>query len=151
MKKFNKTWKVYRAKDNCSGAASQLQLSDKGEEGHMLFWTSAPQNSNKDENGNATFAWSDTSKNVVMKLGEADIGTILNFLNSKKGEVSLFHENNRGNTSMKMGVWERGYNVKLGSKTKENGVVQISHSLSPGEGAVLKVLLEEALLKMYNW
>lgn len=169
--KKSKEWRVYKPKKTNDGAASKLELSvettEKEKDGKkftvreaLVFWVSSKQ-TGTDNNGNASFGWSDEEKQVTLKLGEVDIGEMLTVLNGKKEATGgttgtyagkLFHKNSRGSTSfsLKKGT-NGGYFLAVTKKLDNNPAIQVSHTLTYGEAEVLRVLLESAIRQMYEW
>ncbi len=137
----NQEFRIYRPNKAGQGAASQIQLVEK--EGKLIaFWTMTKQ-TGTDDNGNASFGWKDKDKTITFKMEDTDLGEILAvmFRYSEKagGEKGIYHQNASGNTVMHFD----GKNVRLSSKKKDAAeAVAISHGISSGELAVLKVLFE---------
>jgi len=161
--------RIYKPNPAKNGAASKLQFKIKQEryrEG-QLFWVAAQQ-TGLDENGNASFGWDSTEQKVTMKLDTPDIGEILAVLNGKKDSVGqppkegskfpagLFHKNAAGSTTMQFAkvAGKDGkhdyYAVRLASK-KGEALVEAKHTITLGEGEVLRIILEDAISAMYNW
>lgn len=147
-------FRIYRANKNGNGAASSINIRGiKGEfeEETLLFWEASSQAAN-DKNGNATFAWKDKTKTVKMKLGEADVGNLLATLNGVQKETKLFHQNKNGNTTLTFAPSEKGgYSVRISSKNGNDAPVAVSHTISVPEAEVFRVLLNQAVLRLYNW
>jgi hypothetical protein len=114
----------------------------------QLFWVASPQ-TGTDNNGNASFAWSqkEDSKSVTLKLGETDVGEVLAVLNNEKEEAGqtggkfsgIYHQNSKG------------YYIRLARKTKSGVLSEVKHTLSLGEAQILKVILERAVIEKYQW
>jgi hypothetical protein len=169
-------FRIYKPNMKGNGAASKLQLrvkskAVKSREGReinvdvsMIFWESAQQ-TGKDSNGNASFAWDDDSKKVAIKLGDADIAEILAVLSGKKDFAGpppkagasfppgMFHKSPKGNSTFSLTKNENGgYNVRLSAqKQGQQGTIAIAHSLTIGEGEIISTLLRAALVKKYGW
>jgi hypothetical protein len=159
------------------GYASKIEVNEKEVEVNKkkymklhVFWTMTEQ-IGEDENGNASFNWvsekNPNGKQVVISLGDPDIGEFLAVLNGVKKKVGqpngkgLYHETsekaNKGMTfefvekEVKPGEtpqYDPGYRVGL-SKKDENGVVRFSHTISLGEAEILKILFTDAIRKKY--
>jgi hypothetical protein len=155
------------------GAASAIQVVDKkvkkGEREFtetMVFWTSTPQ-TGEDANGNSSFDWKSeknpNGKQVVMSLGDPDIGELLAVLNGLKKKVGqpsgkgLYHQTNENaNSAMSFehrdsndaAKYDSGYIVTVSKKVGPD-LVKVSHSLSLAEGEILKVILTDAIRRKY--
>lgn len=81
---------LYRAKKDKSGVAAQFQVNEA-----VAFLKVARQ---VKDSANDTFSWSkkgevpDAKKNVNIKLGLPDLGSILSVLNGNLKSVKLYHE-----------------------------------------------------------
>jgi hypothetical protein len=168
--------RIYKPNMKGNGAASKLQLRTKqkavtSREGReinidvvMIFWESAQQ-TGKDGNGNASFAWDDDSKKVAIKLGDADIAEILAVLSRQKDYAGpppkagasfppgLFHKSPKGNSTFSLTRNENGgLNVRLSAqKQGQQGTIAVAHSITIGEGEIISTLLRAALVKKYGW
>ncbi len=153
-------WRSYKPSNAGTGAASKIQVKviDNGPKGRDVqsFWVAAKQ-TGVDENKNASFAWDQKvapDKNVVLKMGENDIGEILSVINRQKDKAELYHQNESGNTTFRLerltgdkGVYFR---VRLAKKTA-SGLVEVSHGLTTGEIEILRVLLADIIRLDYGW
>ena len=121
-----------------------------------------------EENGNATFNWktekNKNGKQVIMKLGDPDVGEILCLLNRKKDKLGtpkqsgLFHQNEKGNTTLQMEFrksqkptdFDDSFTLRLSAKAKNEGAaLVVSHTLTLAEAEILKNLLEGAIRRKY--
>lgn len=166
-------WRVYKPNKGGTGAASRLEMKvveeeRTGKDGNsftirdvQMFWVASPQ-TGTDSNGNATFSWgvTDDTQSVTMKVGEADIGEILTVLNNDKEEAGqtggkfsgIYHQSAKGSTTFSFKKADgKGYYIRLARKPKEGSLIEVKHTLSLGEGQVLKVLLEQAIKQQYQW
>jgi len=166
-------WRVYKPNKEKSGAASRLEMKIVSEERSgkdgkeytyrdvQMFWVASPQ-TGIDSNGNASFSWKDSNdtKSITLKLGETDIGELLAVLDGEKPEAGkvggkfpgIFHQNARGNTTFSFKRAEgQGYYIRLAKKPKGGQLTEVKHTLSFGEGQVLKVLLKRAVEQKYQW
>lgn len=161
-------WRCYKPTKDGKGAASRLEVKivskDIDKDGKKFelrevqtFWVSAPQ-IGMDADDNASFAWSQTNDDrvITVKIGESDIGEILAVLNGRKkntgGERGIYHQHPNGSTGFNLEQSERGgYKVRISKKDKSGKVSAIVHSLSTGEGEILKVLLESVIRQSYQW
>jgi hypothetical protein len=155
--KFIESYKIYKAKPDGSGAASQFEFSkDKG----CVFFEIAAQLPTKDENGNATFNW---KKKLVFKLGVTDMGELLSVLDGVKNGAGpkekdndkykgLFHSNKDGNAVLKFekGMYA-GYYIGLSVKKGTDASINFKHAISDGEAVVLSILLTEAIKGLFDW
>lgn len=177
--RFNQgSFRIYRGKKTGDGSASSWELSlrpsrkTKNDVSEVnLFLTMAPQTGH-DENGNANFDWKvkdkegnwQPSKSITAKLGLPDIGEILTVLNGVKGQVGtdkgLFHAHpgGNGNTVIYFSVSKEkdtgnvfGYNIRLSTKNAAGEQNSVSHSISLGEGEVLRTLLNSAIIQINRW
>jgi len=169
---MSREYRIYKPNKKGAGAASKFQcktktkkIGDKEYPELILFVETAPQ-TGTDDNDNASFAWAQQGKSpssVTMKLGMPDIGEMLLTLTGKTKfvgpppkagrtvESGLFHQNKNGNTSLRL-KWSDGtLFLNLSSQDKNKNVTKVGHSLTPGEAAVLAVLLEEFVVKYHDW
>tara|TARA_Y100001949_G_C15958850_1_gene318283 strand:- start:548 stop:1096 length:549 start_codon:yes stop_codon:yes gene_type:complete len=172
IKTHPKEFRIYKPNSKNSGAASKFQcttkykkIGDKEYPEMVLFLESAPQ-TGTDDNGNASFGWSQqgkSGKSVTMKLGMPDIGEILLVLTGKTKfvgpspksgrtvEPGLFHKNKNGNTSLRL-KWSDGkLYLNLSSQDSKKDVSKVGHSITPGEATVLAVLLESFVAQYHGW
>lgn len=158
------------------GSASKIEVKDKifnkGKENEYkqqcVFWTSTKQ-TGEDSNGNASFNWvsekNPDGKQVIMSLGDPDIGEILAVLNGVKEQVGppngkgIYHETSEtANSSFKfsriklkpeqIGVKDGGYSMTISSK-KDGQLLSVSHTLSLAEAEILKVILTDSVRRKY--
>lgn len=167
-----KDWRVYKPTKSNTGAASKVEVKVEnktvtGKDGKnypkrvvTVFLVSAKQTGiDKDEN--ATFAWEDDGGRVTIKLGETDIGELLAVLYGRKSIagvtegkfLGLFHKNDSGSSSINFGKNEEnnGYKLRVTKKVGDAQAIAIQHSVTFGEAAILKVLLEAAVNEIYEW
>mgnify|MGYP006408102513 FL=1 len=167
-----KEFRIYKPNNKSSGAASKFQcktkwkkIGDKEYPEMVLFLESASQ-TGTDDNGNASFGWSQqgkSDKSVTMKLGMPDIGEMLLVLTGKTKfvgpppksgrtvEPGLFHQNKNGNTSLRL-KWSDGkLYLNLSSQDSNKNVVKVGHSITSGEATVLAVLLESFVAQYHGW
>ena len=157
MIRMYKEHRIYKPNKNKDGAASKLQLklikdeneTAKNKRKIMLFWVICQQ-TGIDQNNNATFGWQDEEKYVTIKLGEIDVGKILTTLNLLTKETKIFHQNPKGNTTLTMSRTDKGYNLRI-SKQINKKVTAISHSIAPEEAEILKILLKQVIINIYQW
>lgn len=167
--KYFQEHRIYKPTPSKNGAASRLQFKIKQERFRdcQFFWETAQQ-TGVDENGNASFAWQDSTKKVTMKLDTPDIGEILAVLNGRKDSVGpppkdgskypggLFHKNTSGSTTMQFARVQGKdgkqdyYAIRLASK-KGNNLIEAKHTITLGEAEVLRILLNDAISAMYSW
>lgn len=157
-------YRIYKPKKDGKGAASRLQfriIKKKYGPEVLLFWQFVQQIGFKDDN--AAFGWNEPEKTITMKLGEPDIGDLLavfcglkDFTGSGVGK-GLFHQNANGNTVLNVNRQEKegflpSYYVKASAQKKNLKItLAIQHTLTLGEGAIIRILLEQALKAMYDW
>lgn len=152
-------FRIYKPNKNNNGAASSFQVridvdEETGRRKCYLFLVSTPQ-TGKDEQGNSAFAWKDKDKSITMKLGLADIGEILAVLNGRKpiagGDKGFFHRNSNGSTTLTFSFKDTYYGLKVTKQVGQAAATQLLHTLTMGEGEVLKVLLEDFVRLTHNW
>ncbi len=152
--KFKKSFAVYRARKTHDGSALQFDFNSKTK---LLFLEMAAQTGKQDEKGNALFDW---QHKIAFKLGITDIGELLCVLIGKQEGVGrliddrhkgLYHENDNGNAML---FFERGkhggYYMKLSIKRGEDQI-QLSQTLTNGEGVILSTLLRCVIEAKYEW
>lgn len=148
-------FRIFRANKENTGSASSINIrSVKGEyeDETLLFWESTKQTGQLDKNGNPTFAWKDNTKTVKMKLDAPDISNLLATLNGVQKETKLFHQNKNGNTTMNFKLAENGgYSFRISSKHGNEPAVAVTHTISVHEGEILRILFQQAILRLYNW
>jgi len=166
---YNKEFRVYKPRSGNQGAALKLQFRIKPKQGGihpeaMLFLEIAKQIDEVD--GNSQFDWASSvdykGDSVTMKLGVPDVGELLLVLSGDKEYVGpkpkgaskivpgLFHKNQSGNTILKFAKQKGdydGYAAQL--STHKDHSFRIT--LTEGEGIVLRVLLEDFIIKHYDW
>lgn len=147
-------FRIFRAKKDNTGSASSLNIRTvKGEyeDETLLFWEATKQ-LGTNENGDTTFAWKDKTKTVKMKLGEMDLASLLATLNGVQKESKLFHQNKNGSTTLALTPMEAGgYSVRISSKCGNDAPIAVSHTISVPEAELLRVLLQQAVIRFYNW
>lgn len=154
-----KSFRIYRPNKNGNGFASEWQLSFKENnkyDKYQLFLTVAKQ-TGTDDNNNASFDWKESS--ITVKLGDNDVGDLLAVLSGYQDSVgykgSIYHETpGGGNKSLTFNHNKEkgGFYLKVTSQDKDKNVLgPYAHSLSDGEGLILKTLLEKAITQIYGW
>lgn len=164
-------FRIYKPNNNKNGAASKLELRnktvEKGDNTYsewMMFWTGANQ-TGEDANGNASFDWKTKEKpgkEVVLKLGDPDIGELLAVLNKSKDKVGgpegkgLYHQNERGNSSLSFEYskstnpkYDDSYRFRLSSKVGDNPVLEVKHTITLAEAEIIKEILLGYVRKKY--
>lgn len=167
-----KEFRIYKPNSRGSGAASKFQCrvkTPKNSEGYpelLLFIETAAQ-IGTDENDNAKFDWSgkdkQNTKSVTMKLGLPDVGEMLLVLMGRKEfvgppakeghktESGLFHQNNDGNTSMRLRWSEGVLYLNMSAQDKAKNLVKVSHSITPAEAVILEKLLAHFVVEYHAW
>lgn len=148
-------FRIFRANKTNTGSASSINIRTvKGEyeDETLLFWEATKQTGELDKNGNPTFAWKDRGKTVKMKLGEADVASILATINGVQKETKLFHQNKTGNATLNLAPLDGGgYSFRISSKHGNDAAISVNHTISVGEAEILRILLQQAVLRLYNW
>ena len=147
---YTKDYIVYKPRKTNNGAASSWSLNV---EKQSLFLEMSQQFSDgvKRED-KKVFDW---DNKAIMKLGIADIGSLISVFEKREPVAKLFHEHPNGtdNSSLKVDTNNDrgGWFVTMGVKKGGGDVRQISHSLTFAEGTILLVLLKQAVLRFYGW
>ena len=140
-----KKYQIYKPRKDNNGAASQWSIQA---EKNAVFLEISKQT------GEKKFDW---DKKLIMKLGINDIGSLMSVLEKREIETELFHQNPKGNSSLKLKKHldqknkDRGWVLTMGVKREDAEFVRISHGLTFAEGAILLVLLRQAVLLIYGW
>jgi len=157
QQKFNPVYKIYRAKTNGGGVASQFEL-DRSKK--AVWFSMAPQLDKAATDKDAKFDWKNNKLSV--KLGLVDIGELLAVLDRKQSGVGpqgsdgkhkgLFHRNKTGCATVSFAFNDSGIlYIGIGIKKKSDNVKRLYHSVSNGEAAILRVLLRQAVLILTEW
>ncbi|KKM05111.1 hypothetical protein LCGC14_1757380 [marine sediment metagenome] len=152
--KFKKSFAVYRARKSNDGVAAQFDFNPQSK---LLFLEMAAQTNKQDTKGNALFDW---KSKIAFKLGTVDIGEILCVLIGKQAGVGrfddgrhkgLYHENEKGNAVLYFEKGKHGgYYIKLSIRRGEDKI-QLSQTLTNGEGIILPTLLRCVVEAKYDW
>ena len=152
--KFKKSFAVYRARKSNDGVAAQFDFNPQSK---LLFLEMAAQTNKQDTKGNALFDW---QHKIAFKLGTVDIGEILCVLIGKQAGVGrfddgrhkgLYHENEKGNAVLYFEKGKHGgYYIKLSIRRGEDKI-QLSQTLTNGEGIILATLLRCVVEAKYDW
>jgi hypothetical protein len=168
-----KEYRIYKPNSKNSGAATKFQCRvkevGKGDKKYpeLFLFVEMAQQTGTDENDNAKFDWAGKEnpnpKSVTMKLGLPDVGEILLVLMGRKKfvgpepkegqkiESGLFHQNNDGNTSMRL-KWDNGkLYLNLSAQDKAKNLVKVSHSITMAEAVVLEHLLQHFIVAYHAW
>jgi hypothetical protein len=148
-------YRVYRANKQENGTASEWQLSFKSQEKYnpwKLFYSIASQ-AGIDENGNARFDWENATR---VKMDVSDLCKILAVLEHKQSQAGhggkIFHKHGNDNKIINFIHNENSNNYFMKvSHQSPAGVVTLQQNLSIGEGCALRVLIEQAIIKLTNW
>lgn len=164
---MSKEFRIYKPNRAGHGAASKFQcVIKKKKEKYdelVLFLESAKQEG-VDANDNAKFAWSDKNNSVTMKLGLPDVGEMLLVLKGRKKyvgpppkqegahEPGIYHQNQSGNTSLKM-KWDKStlYLSLSSQNSQTKDIVRVNHAISLSEAVVLETLLEDFIKQYHSW
>jgi len=165
---YSNGYTMYHPKNDGNGAASCWRMSEN-DKGVNLFLEVARQTGKGDDNRNDSFGWRKKDKDTkewvgdsnVAKLGLPDIGEIILVLDGVKKKAGpkgdgLFHKNQKGSTTINFEVWEKdgvqqGFTVRVASKEGQGTVSSVSHALSLSEAVVLRILLQNSVLRLANW
>ncbi len=148
-------YRVYKANKQGTGSATEWQLSFKGQEKFSpwkLFFSIAKQ-LEKDANGNPRFDWDNA---ICVKMDITDISEIIAVLEDQQKEAGnggkIFHQHGTENKIINF-IQNRehgGYFMKI-SHQSQKGVITLQQNLTMGEGCALRILLQNAVLKLTNW
>ena len=152
-----KEFRIYKPNKKGEGAASKFQLTDyrADKHSHLLFLTTTKQ-TGVDSNGNASFAWSSKDKpsdeEIRFKFEPHELAGLVLLLRKTKGEVKFFHQVEGGSNSVvEFKSNDRGgYYLNI-SRKQGDKIKKISHSVTAEEGELLRVLLEAAIQRIYQW
>lgn len=160
--KYFPDFRIYKPKQTGDGAASRLQVKvaeAKFGPRCYIFWETVKQ-TGFDENKNASFAWKDETKRITMKLEEVDVGELLSVLNRQKeaagSKNGLYHQTEKGNTVMSFARYAKegmapSFALAISRKNKgDTQALKIQHMISMSEAMVLKLLLEDGVLRLYG-
>lgn len=149
------TYRVYKANKQGNGSATEWQLSFKSQEQYnpwKLFFSIATQTTT-DENGNARFDWENA---IRVKMDVSDLCEILAVLEHKQSQVGnngkIFHKMGNDNKIINFFHNENtnNYFIKVSHQTT-GGVVSHQQNMSIAEGCALRVLIEQAIVKLTYW
>ncbi len=139
----------YRANKFIKGSALSFDFNKEKE---SVFMEIASQ---KDEK---TFDW---EKRITMKLSVTDISKIIYCIENRK-DVQIFHDPNKNefaqgktdtakNTSFNISILDTGFNIKVGEQGKDGMLTSKMISISNDEAITLRILLEKAVEKIFDW
>lgn len=149
------TYRVYRANKQGNGTATEWQLSFKSQEQYSpwkMFFSIAKQ-VEQDNNGNARFDWENA---IRVKMDVSDLCEILAVLEHKQAQAGnggkIFHKMGNDNKIINFFHNEstNNYFLKVSHQTTE-GVVASQQNISIAEGCALRVLIEQAIVKLTYW
>lgn len=147
--------KFYKPRQNGQGAASTWSFSA---EKQAVFLEMANQMPSDSEH--ARFDW---DNRLALKLGLPDLGELLAVLDGRKpaagpkrddGKFSgLFHRSTRGDAALAFArsTADDGFHMKIGVRKDGGEPRTTAHSLTEGEGCVLRVALETAVARIGGW
>jgi hypothetical protein len=145
-KEFRNNFSLYRAMKgpDFKGAAARLELSKDNEH---LFLVLANQIAEQDNP--RPYDW---DNKLTVKLGQTDIGKMLDFLATAEpgAMLDLFHKNEKGNKVIKLSLGDRGFYIKVSAQ--EGGTQNsVGIPVSWDESRLLKLVLERAFTLMLGW
>ena len=155
-RRFNKTYSIYKPRRDGGGCASGWELNAEKE---AVFLEVAAQVGTMQGEDNARFDW---PNKLIMKLGVTDIGEILALLERRQKGIGpqkdgrhrgLFHKTAAGSTTLSFEESQQqpGWHLRIGVQKTGSDVQSHSHSITPGEGATLLVLMRLAIERIYAW
>ncbi|HOB72949.1 MAG TPA: hypothetical protein PKG54_00350 [Phycisphaerae bacterium] len=155
-RRFNKAFQIYKPRREGGGCASGWELNADKE---AVFLDVAAQIGQMEGETNARFDW---ANKLTMKLGVTDIGELLAVLERRQKGIGpskdgrhrgLFHKTAAGTTTLifEESLQQPGWHLRIGVQKAGGEVQNLSHSISPGEGATLLVLLRLAIERIYRW
>lgn len=152
--KYTNRFAIYKARRAGGGAALRFDFNPSRE---AIFAEFAQQKGGAERE----FDW---ENKMVFKLGPADIGKILVVLEGKSGAnaVDLYHDPTKSaggagsasgikNAALAVSKSERGFVFKLSQQSAEGGVRAISVNVSEDEAALLRILLNRAVERIFAW
>ena len=148
MQDYPKKLCFYKANKRVTGAAMQFDLNVRRE---CVFLEAAKQT------GERRFGW---ENKLIFKLGVTDASKILTVFNQKADKIDLFHDPSKSkfvtqskvkNTALSVQKANYGYYLKLSMQGNDGSVASVQIALSEDEVIVLKLMLETAIKKIYNW
>lgn len=153
-----KPW-LDKSTNTVKGAASSFEIAVKNKNGFedvMVFLTMAKEiPSNNDD---SAFGWKDENLSVQMKLGDPDCMAILAVIRGFKSVAGpdngkgLFHQNQKGNSSLKFTYNEEKRSFALEISAKRGDVLtRVYHAVTMEEALMLGILLEEYVKRKYDW
>lgn len=143
---------IYKPNRNSNGSVMQVKMHNNRRE--CMFLELAKQVRPITEAN--PYDWENTK--VVIKLGDADIGKLLALFNGNwplspdrnTPDLDIFHQNDRGNKSIKIKKQDRGYYFKVSAK--ENGELNsIAIPISWDEAELIKIALTRGYEMMLGW
>ncbi len=158
MDRFREKFSIYKANKAGKGSAAQF---DFNKEKKSIFLEMAPQLST----GEQAFNW---NEKLILKLSLTDIAKLLTVLNGKNKTLDLFHDPTKSkevqqksldaapsdakkNATLNFSQLDRGYYLKLSTQNQTGAVTSLAISISDDEAVTLKLLLEDAVRKSYDW
>jgi hypothetical protein len=163
--KYFPEYRIYKPRSGGDGSATRLQLKEKMEKfGPRVFlFLESVKQIGFDEKKNAKFDWKDPKGKITMKLESVDIGELLAVLTGLKHFIGtdpskgLYHQHPNGNTVLTFNKILKDnqtpyFALRISAKRKmEKEALVIQHTITLGEAAILRSLLNEAILRMYRW
>jgi len=155
MPEYADSLKMYKARKDGSGVASQLDMNVNSK---SVFLGMANQDGPIKDN-KSKFDW---EKQIRFKLGMQDIGEILAVLEGRQDGVGqvhsdtgkhrgLFHQSENGNAVLYFTRGRStGFYIKLSVRRGEDQR-ELQHTMTNGEGVILGILLKNAVSAIYNW
>jgi hypothetical protein len=142
---------IYKPNRNNNGSVAQFKL---GSERNCMFLEMAKQVRPMDDS--KPYDWENTR--ITIKLGEVDIGKLLALFNgalppspdANKPDLSLFHENAKGNKVINLKKQDRGYYMKVSVKEGEKQD-QIAIPISWDEAELLRIALARGYEIILGW
>ncbi len=147
--KYTNRFAIYKARKAGGGAALRFDFNPTRE---AIFAEFAPQRVGAERE----FDW---ETKMVFKLGVSDIGKILVMLDGKNSSLDLYHDPTKSpsgtsgvkNAALAVSKNERGYSFKLSQQSAGGSVRALAVNVSEDEAALLKILLERAIQRIFAW
>lgn len=137
-------YKARSGPDISGGSAIQMQL---GSNKDCIFLEIAKQIAAKGAESRM-FDW---DNKLRVKLGQADIGKMLEFIDGRAGEtLDLFHQNEKGNKVIKLAANDRGIYMKISSKEADK-MDSVAITLAWDEARLTKLALEKGFQTILGW
>ena len=153
MSKFFKTFQIVSAKNDGKGSILQFQITTSEDvNARYVFLTAAKQKPDT----NSETAKFDYDNSEKMKLGFADIGSILAVLTNRESSINnekgLYHEFKKGDELVRSSLKLKKNDPKYGGYflNLQKGDIQIAAPITNANAVLLQTFLNLALTYMFG-